>query len=142
MHHLIILISLFAIQFSLLSATPIRSMDEQTSKLAEQIQSPKTLLLTVHSESDLPDAQRLLTLAASQDIPAIVLISLPDNAIESIAIRRSASRFFRSDFSRPLTYFIEAADHPYPEFKTLLLSPIEPAPLFASETYPQALPLL
>lgn len=125
---------------SSLHATPITSLDKLSSELATHLHSPATLILTIHSQADLPEAQRLLTLAASQDQPTLVLIALPESPIDSLAIRSAAKRFFKSDFSRPLTYFIKAADHPYPEFKTLLLSPTEPHPFFASETYPQELP--
>ncbi len=136
----IVLLSLVATHFSLLSATPITSMDEELSELADKIQPPRTLVLTVRDQADIPEAQRLLTLSASQDLPSLVLIELPDNTLESIAIRRAAKRYFQSDFSRPHTYFIKAEDHPYPEFKTLILSPVEPVPLFSSESFPEELP--
>lgn len=136
----IILLSLLLAHSSLLPATPITSLDNDLSELALKLQSPHTLVLTVQSPADLPEAQRLLTLAASHGLPSLVLIALPDNALESLAIRRAASHHFRSDFTRPRTYFIDAADHPYPEFKTIILSPVEPAPLFTSKGFPQELP--
>lgn len=136
------LLALFMLHAWQLTATPITSLDAEPSELAAQLQSPTTLVLTVHSQSDLPHAQRLLTLAASRDLPALVLIALPENALQAMAVRRAANRYFKSDFSRPRTYFIATADHPYPEFKTLLLSPVEPDPLFASTTYPESLPPL
>ncbi len=137
---ILILLSLLSTHYSTLYSTPITSLDKEVSKLADHIQPPSTLILTVRHQGDLPEAQRLLTLAASQEQQTLILIALPDNAIETATIRRIANRFFQSDFSRPLTYFIKAADHPYPEFKTLILSPVEPAPIFASETYPPELP--
>ncbi len=136
----LLLLSLLALHCSQLLATPISSLDNQSSELADHLREPSTLILTVRSQADLQEAQRLLTLAASTDQASLILIVLPENKLEAIAIRRATKQFFKSDFSRPLTYFIKAQDHPYPEFKTLLLSPIEPAPLFASETYPDSLP--
>ncbi|MBD5778760.1 hypothetical protein IEN85_04605 [Pelagicoccus sp. NFK12] len=123
-----------------LSATPITSIDGQEQELTELLLPPATLLLTVRDHDDLPDAQRLLTLAAANDQTTIILIELPGRTLDAIAIRRAAKRYFQSDLTRPHTYFIEADNHPYPEFKTLLLSPVEPSPLFASKSYPEELP--
>lgn len=137
-----ILLSLFTLHISLLSlpATPITSLDKEASELVSHIQAPSTLVLTVRTQADLPQAQRLLTLAVSQTQPTLVLIALPENSLESLAIRQAATRYFKSEFSRKLTYFIKENDHPYPEYKTLQLSPIEPAPLYTSKTYPETLP--
>lgn len=140
MRYLATFLCLLAVHAAQLLATPITSLDQEESQLAAHLQTPETLVLTVRSPSDLPEAQRLLTLAASRELPSLVLVVLPDSLPEAIAIRRAARRFFTSDFSRPRTHFIKAGDHPYPEFKTLLLSPIEPAPLFASQTFPTELP--
>ncbi|MDQ8197493.1 hypothetical protein QEH56_05000 [Pelagicoccus enzymogenes] len=127
-------LSLLALPLSL-SATPIHSLDGETSELVAHLQSPFTFVLTVHSQDDLPEAQRLLTYAVSKDYPSIVLIAIPSRKLEAIAIRRAAKSYFQSEFSRSLTYFIKAEDHPYPEFKTLLLNPTEPEPLYRFKDY-------
>ncbi|MBK1876929.1 hypothetical protein [Pelagicoccus mobilis] len=125
---------------SSLSATPLTSLDDTPTRLADQLQSPATLVLIVHEKEELPDAQRLLTLAFAQKHPAVILINLPQGRLHSTAIRRAANSFFQSEFSRSRTYFIEQSDNPYPKSKTLILSPDKPSPHYTSPTYPSQIP--
>jgi len=119
---------------------PLAHLDGLESELGQHIQAPATLVLLVSRETDLRDAQRLLTLAYSQEQPALILVVLPDKPIKAAAIRRAAKRFFDSGFSRDRVYLLQQANHPHPGAKTLLLAPDSKVPLYQSPTFPQTLP--
>lgn len=136
----LLLLSLFALHTSLFSSTPISTLDNEPTTLAEHIQSPNTLVLVATQQADLPEIQRLLTLAYSESQAALVLVALPENRFEAATIKNSAKRFFRSAFSKAHVYFIQATDLPYPNDKALLLAPETSKPLYHSKTFPQELP--
>lgn len=114
------------------TSTPIHTLDDRSTTLLDHIQNPDTLVLIVNSQEDIPLAQRILTEAFGQDQPAFILLEIPDSYQKEILIRRAAKRFFTSDFSRARVFFLNAADNPYRNAKTLLLSPDNPTPLFHS----------
>ncbi|EDY81473.1 hypothetical protein VDG1235_1091 [Verrucomicrobiia bacterium DG1235] len=137
---LLLLSSLILHPSSLHSATPLLNLDNQATTLAQHLQSPTTLILIVTEQVDLPEAQRLLTLAVSQDQPALILIQLPDSRLKAAALRRAARPYFKSHYSQTHVYYLNASDHPHPTAKTLLLDPNHPTPIYQSTTYPPVLP--
>lgn len=134
---------LLAASLQPLAATPIADLAGRTSELSAHIQFPTTLVLVVDSEADLREAQRLLTLAQSQNQRCLILVSLPTgNLIQSSAIRRAAKRFFDSDFSRSRVFLVESDQLPHPPARAFLFAPDSPDPLWLSDSLPQTLPSL
>lgn len=120
----------------------IQTIDGDSSTLAAQIRPPATLVLVASDETELREAQRLLTLAESEDRFCLILLAAPEaNPLRSAALRRAARRFFASDFSRARVFIAHPSALPNPAAKALLLSPDSPDPLWTSDSFPETLPV-
>lgn len=134
---LLLLLILIIIPKQPLQATDLTTISGNSTTLTAQLQSPKTLILIVSDEQQISEAQRLLTLAAAQQLHTLILIVLPDNQpLKAIAIRQAAKRFFKSDYSRSHIHFIDTENIPHPSAKSLLLAPAQENPIWQSPTFP------
>ncbi|MDQ8203422.1 hypothetical protein [Pelagicoccus sp. SDUM812003] len=130
----------FATLCPVATATPLLSLAGQETTLRDKLDSASSLILIVREESELPEAQRLLTMAYAQGQAALILVELPDSALQTAAIQRAAKRFFRSELSRNTVHFMDRKESPYSGLKTILLAPERSEPLFQSSAFPKTLP--
>lgn len=133
---LIYTILLGLVQVLPLSATPISTLDGRVGTLASVIQSPHSLLLIVSEPAELSEAQRLLTLAEAEQQHALIALIIPDDTWQSIKIRNAARSYFKSDYSREHIIYLHAADNPFADSKTVLISPGEPKPIYQASSFP------
>lgn len=105
-------------------ATEIQSLKDAPTTLAAQTRPPRSLALLVATLEDLPEAQRLLTLAEAHQLHTLILVVLPD--ADPATIRHAAARYFRSDFSQQRVYYIKASALPTPAARAALLLPDAP----------------
>ena len=118
-------------------AFKLESIDGETTQLLSRLNDPYSLILVVSEESELLEAQRLLSLAESQQLHTLVLIELPsDNAFKANAIESAAKRFFKSDFSHQRVYFVNSDALPKGQSKALLFNRVDANPVWRSATYP------
>lgn len=126
-------------QSTLFSATPVSTLEGEETFLESHIQLPTTLVFTVTNEEELPEAQRLLTQAYASEQHALILIKLPTQTFRAAALRKAASKFFVSDFSKARIFYLAPQSTSATPHKTQLLAPNNPSPLFASPelVYPE-----
>ncbi len=120
-----------------LQATDLITLSGKRTLLATQVQSQKTLVLIVHTQDELRESQRLLTLAESHQLHTLILIALPDDQpIKARVFQHAAKRFFKSDFSQKRVLFVNESQRNYPNSKSLLFSTKQTSPIWQSEKLP------
>lgn len=119
-------------------AMDLTTVDGEPTTMEAQMRGAETLALIVTSESELREAQRILTLP-QEDAPGhtIALIAIPSqSALRKRMLELTASSFFQSEFSRQRIFLSSSKDLAPFQAKALLFVKGNPDPVSKYDRYP------
>ncbi len=102
----------------------LATLDGEPIEITDCISQPRTLFITIQDQAELLEAQRILTLADSRNLPARLLITLPpQNPIATAAIKRAANRFFTTEQNRNRVALLTPSEADSSPAKSFILDP-------------------